>query len=76
MNMHIPIVLCCGANTTSYPGKPYLFTKFHISKHLGKNMHVLVVVRKGYCLPTSYQNVGVVPLIPTKKKKKKKKKNE
>ena len=27
-------------------------------------MHV-VVVRKGYCLPTSYQNVGVVSVIPT-----------
>ena len=24
-----------------------------------------VVVRKGYCLPTSYQNVGVVSVIPT-----------
>ena len=24
-----------------------------------------VVVRKGYCLPTSYQNVGVISLIPT-----------
>ena len=27
-------------------------------------MHVFVVVRRGYCLPTSYQNVGVVSLIP------------
>ena len=53
--------------------KPYLFTKFHTSKHLDKrvtqtSMFTLffVVVRKGYCLPTSYQNVGVIlSLIPT-----------
>ena len=51
---------------------PYLFTKFHTSKHLGKRvtqtcMFILffVVVRKGYCLPTSYQNVGVVSIFPT-----------
>ena len=50
----------------------YLFTKFHTSKHLGKRvtqtcMFTLsfVVVRKRYCLPTSYQNVGVVSVIPT-----------
>ena len=120
MNMHIPIVLCCGAKRvyclpTSYQsigvishthlGKrvtqhacshcsllwcensivynklsehwchisnPYLFTKFHTSKHLGKRVTqtcmftlFFVVVRKGYCLPTGYQNVGVVSLIPT-----------
>ena len=46
---------------------PNLFTKFHTSKHLGKRVRqtcmftlLFVVVRKGYCLPTSYQNVGVV----------------
>ena len=40
--------------------KPYLFTKFHTSKHLGKAVTqtcmftlFFVVVRKGYCLPTS-----------------------
>ena len=48
---------------------PYLFTKFHTSKHLVTQtcMFTLffVVVRKGYCLPTSYQNVGVVSVIPT-----------
>ena len=82
MNMHIPIVLCCGAKRVLFTNKlseywchiikPYLFTKFHTSKHLGKrvtqtSMFTLffVVVRKGYCLPTSYQNVGVISLIPT-----------
>ena len=51
---------------------PYLLTKFHTSKHSGKRvtqtcMFILffVVVRKKYCLPTSYQNVGVVSEIPT-----------
>ena len=50
----------------------YLFTKFHTSKHLGKRVTqtcmftlFFVVVRKGYCLPASYQNVGVVSVIPT-----------
>ena len=50
----------------------YLFTKFHTSKHLGKRVRqtcmftlFFIVVRKGYCLPTSYQNVGVVSVIPT-----------
>ena len=49
----------------------YLFTKFHTSKHLGKRVTqtcmftlFFIVVRKGYCLPTSYQNVGVVSVIP------------
>ena len=52
--------------------KPYMFTKFLIFKHLGKRVTqtcmftlFFVVVRKGYCLPTSYQNVGVISLIPT-----------
>ena len=47
--------------------KPYLFTKFHTSEHLGKRVTqtcmftlFFVVVRKWYCLPTSYQNFGVV----------------
>ena len=51
---------------------PYLFTKFHTSKHLGKRVTqtcmftlLFVVVQKGYCLPTSYQNVGVVSVILT-----------
>ena len=50
----------------------YLFTKFHTSKHLGKRVTqtcmftlFFVVVRKGYCLPTSYQNIGVISVIPT-----------
>ena len=49
----------------------YLFTKFHTSKHLGKRVtqtsmftSFFVVMRKGYCLPASSQNVGVVSLIP------------
>ena len=51
---------------------PYSFTKFHTSKHLGKRVRqtcmftlFFVVVRKGYCLPTSYQNVGVVSVYHT-----------
>ena len=80
--MHVYIVLCCGAKRVLFTNKlseywchiikPYLFTKFHTSKHLGKRVTqtcmftlFFVVVRKGYCLPTSYQNVGVVSLIPT-----------
>ena len=50
----------------------YRFTKFHTSKHLGKRVTqtcmftlFFVVVRKGCCLPTSYQNVGVVSVYPT-----------
>ena len=45
--------------------------QFHTSKHLGKRVTqtcmftlFFVVVRKGYCLPTSYQNVGVVSVFP------------
>ena len=48
----------------------YLFTKFHTSKHLGKRVTqtcmftlFFVVVRKEYCLPTSYQNIGVVSVF-------------
>ena len=26
---------------------------------------LFIVVRKGYCLPTSYQNIGVISIIPT-----------
>ena len=80
--MHVHIVLCCGVKTVLFTNKlsecwchiinPYLFTKFHTSKHLGKRVTqtcmftlFFVVVRKGYCLPTSYQNVGVVSVIPT-----------
>ena len=75
--MHVHIVLCCGVKTVLFTNKlsecwchilnPYLFTKFHTSKHLGKRVTqtcmftlFFVVVRKGYCLPTSYQNVSVV----------------
>ena len=52
---------------------PYLFTKFYTSKHLGKRVAqtcmftlFFVVVRKGYVLPTSYCNVDIVSLIPTR----------
>ena len=45
VNMHIPIVLCCGAKRVLFTNKywchiikPYLFTKFHTSKHLGKRV--------------------------------------
>ena len=82
MNMLIPIVLCCGAKRVLFTNKlseywchiikPYLFTKFHTSKHLRKRvirtcMFTLffVVVRKRYCLSTHYQNVGVISVIPT-----------
>ena len=80
--MHVHIVLCCGMKTVLFTNtlsecwchiiNPYLLTKFHTSKHLGKRVTqtcmftlFFVVVRKGYCLPTSYHNVGVVSLIPT-----------
>ena len=80
--MHVHIVFCRGAKTVLFTNKlsehlchiinPYLFTKFHTSKHLGKRVTqtcmftlFFVVVRKGYCLPTGYQNVGVVSVIPT-----------
>ena len=82
MNMHIPIVLCCCAKRVLFTNKlseywchiikPYLFTKFHTSEHLGKRVTqtcmftlFFVVVQKGYCLPTSYQNFGVVSYTPT-----------
>ena len=78
MHVHIIFLLWC-ENGIVYKQEhschiinPYLFTKFHTSKHLGKRVTqtcmftlFFVVVRKGYCLPTSYQNVGVVSLIPT-----------
>ena len=80
--MHVHIVFCCGVKTVLFTNKlsecwchiinPYLLTKFHTSKHLGKRVTqtcmftvFFVVVRKGYCLPTSYQNVGVVKVFPT-----------
>ena len=80
--MHIHIVFCCGAKTVLFTNKlseyschiinPYLFTKFHTSKHLGKRARqtcmftlFFVVVWKWYCLPTSYQNVDVISVIPT-----------
>ena len=63
--MHVHIVLCCGVKTVLFTNKlseywchiinPYLFTKFHTSKHLGKRVTqtcmftlFFVVVRKGY----------------------------
>ena len=77
--MHVHIVLCCGVKTVLFTNtlsewchiiNPYLLTKFHTSKHLGKRVTqtcmftlFFVVVRKGYCLPTSYQNVGVISLF-------------
>ena len=46
--MHVHIVLCCGVKTVLFTIKlsesschvinPYLFTKFHTSKHLGKRV--------------------------------------
>ena len=80
--MHVHIVLCCGAKRVLFSNKlsecwrhiinPYLFTKFHTSKHLGKRVTqtcmftlFFVVVQKEYCLPTSYQIVSVVSVIPT-----------
>ena len=46
--MHVPIVFCCGAKRVLFTNKlseywchiinPYLFTKFHRSKHLGKRV--------------------------------------
>ena len=79
MNVHIPIVLCCGVKRVLFTNKlskcintPYLFTKFYTSEHLGKRVTqtciftlFFVVVRKGYCLPASYQNISVISLIPT-----------
>ena len=80
--MHVHIFLCCGAKRVLFTNKlseyrchiikPYLFTKFHTSKHLGKRVTqtcmftlFFVVLRKRHCLPTSYQKVGVVSLIST-----------
>ena len=67
--MHIHIVVCCGVKMVLFTNKlsecwcriinPYLLTKFHTSKYLGKRVTqtcmftlFFVVVRKGYCLPT------------------------
>ena len=46
-NMHVHIVLCCGVKRVLFTNKlsecwcriinPYLFTKFHTSKHFGKS---------------------------------------
>ena len=46
--MHVHIVLCCGAKRVLFTNKlsefwcrlsiPYLFTKFHASKHFGKRV--------------------------------------
>ena len=81
-NIHIHIVLCCGVKTVLFSNKlsecwchiinPYLFTKFHTSKHLGKRVTqtcmftlFFVVVRKRYCLPTSYRRISI-PYLFTK----------
>ena len=80
--MHVHIVVCFGVKRVLFTNNlsdcwchiinPYLFTKIHTSKHLGKRVTqtcmftlFFVVVRKGYYLPTSYQHVGVISLIPT-----------
>ena len=73
--MHVHIVLCCGVKTVLFTNKLsecWCHITVHTSKHLGKRVTqtcmftlFFVVVRKEYCLPTSYQNVGVVSLIPT-----------
>ena len=79
--MHVHIVLCCGVKTVLFINKlsecwchiinPYLLTKFHTSKHLGKRVAqtcmftlFFIVVRKGLFLPTRYQNVVVISVIP------------
>ena len=68
--MHVHIVLCCGAKRVLLTNKlsecwcriinPYLLTKFHTSKHLGKRVTqtcmftlFFVVVQKGYTLFTN-----------------------
>ena len=48
INVHIPIVLCCGAKRVLFANKlserwchiikPHLFTNFHVSKHSGKRV--------------------------------------
>ena len=68
--MHVHIVLCCGVKRVLFTNKlsecwccisiPYLFTKFHASKHFGKrvtqtcmpycNVWAEVVYRKVRCL--------------------------
>ena len=79
--MHVHVVLCSGAKTVLFTNNlsecwchiinPYLFTKFHTSKHLDMRVTqtcmftlFFVVVRQECCLPTSYQNVGVVSVFP------------
>ena len=74
--MHVHIVLCCGVKTVLFTNKlsecwchiinPYLFTKFHTSKHLDKR------VTQTWCSHCSLlwcekgiQNVGVVSVIST-----------
>ena len=69
--MHVYIVLCCGAKRVLFTNKllecwcriinPYVFTKFHTSKHFGKRVTqtcmsygpklFIVVFQKGKCLP-------------------------
>ena len=72
----IHIVLCCGVKTVLFTNKLSEcwchIINLHTSKHLCKRVTqtcmftlFFVMVRKGYCLPTSYQNVGVVSVIPT-----------
>ena len=49
--MHVHIVLCCGTKKVLFTNTlsecwcrisiPYLFTKFHASKHFGKRVHKL-----------------------------------
>ena len=72
-NMHIHIVLCCGAKTVLFTNKlsecwcnPYLFTKFHTSKRLDMRVTqtcmftlFFVVVQKGVV----YQQVISIPYL-------------
>ena len=73
--MHVHIVLCCGVKMVLFTNKLSecwchitVYKVSYISKRVPQTcMFTLffVVVRKEYFLPTSYQNVGVVSLIPT-----------
>ena len=58
--MHVHIVLCCGAKTVLFINKlsesschiinPYLFTKFHTSKHLGKRVRQTCMEKHVYSI--------------------------
>ena len=77
MHVHIVLLLWCENGIiyqqvirmlVSYHKSLLVYKVSYIGKRVGQTcMFTLffVVVRKGYCLPTSYQNVGVVSVIPT-----------